>query len=150
MVLRILEKERLVTVFTLRNEKKDIKRNMFIYLGVFLFVALFGFIYEQFSHGVYSFFMAFGFLFPMVLGFFPYLAFFFLGKSKLPSILTSDLYNAGVATITVASIFKGVLDIYGTTRDIHLIVLSVSGLVLLVAGILSHIVILILSKHENV
>ncbi|MCQ2772800.1 MAG: hypothetical protein MJ238_05980 [Bacilli bacterium] len=116
---------------------------MFIYLGVFLFVALFGFIYEQFSHGVYSFFMAFAFLFPMTLGFLPYIIFYFFGKGSYPSVLTSDLYNAGVATITVASIFKGVLDIYGTTRDVHLYILSITGLILLIAGVVSHIVSLV-------
>ena len=130
-------------MFTLRSEKRDIKRNMFIYLGVFLFVALFGLIYEQFSHGVYSFFMAFAFLFPMILGFLPYILFYFFGKDNYPSVLTSDLYNAGVATITMASVFKGVLDIYGTTRDVHLYILTITGIVFLFAGIICHIISLI-------
>lgn len=133
-------------MFTLRSEKRDIKRNMFIYLGVFLFVAVFGFVYEQFSHGVYSFFMAFAFLFPMVLGFAPYILLYFFNKDKLPSVFTSNSYNAGVATITVGSLFKGVLDIYGTTRDVHLYVLFISGIVLLVAGITSYIIAIIKDK----
>lgn len=136
-------------MFTLRSDKLTVKRNMFIYLGVFLFVALVGFIYEQFSHGVYSFFMAFAFLFPMVLGFLPYLALFLFGKNIFPSEITSDIYNAGVATITVASLFKGVLDIYGTTRDVHTYTLFISGIVLLALGLISYLVILIISKKKE-
>ena len=129
-----------MTVFTLRHDRKVAKRNMFIYLGVVLFVALFGFIYELFSHGVYSFFMAFAFIFPLTLGLLIYLILFIINKDIYPSEFTSNMYNAGVATLTLGSLYKGVIDIYGTTRDLHLSIFFIVGISLLAIGVISYII----------
>lgn len=130
-------------MFTLRQDKKILKRNTFIYLGVSIFVAVFGIIYEMFSHNVYSIYMEFAFVIPLVLGLVPYTLFYFFNKSMHPSEIVSDLYNAGVTTLIVASLYKGVLDIYGTTRDVHLLTLTISGFILLGLGILTYIVTII-------
>jgi len=42
----------------------------------------------------------------------------FYGCRRIPGRLTLNLYNAGIATLTVGSIMKGVMEIYGTTNDI--------------------------------
>lgn len=122
---------------------------MFIYLGVTLFVAVLGLVYESFAHGVFSAFMMFGFVIPLVFGLVPYTLLFFFNKETNPSEIVSDLYNAGVATLTLASLYKGVLDIYGTTRYLHLGILSISGTTLILAGITIYLVTFILRKRNS-
>lgn len=136
-------------MFTLRSNKNIVKRMMFIYLGVTLFCALFGLIYEMNAHGVYSFYMAFGFIFPMTLGLFIYCLLFFFEKVNLPSVFSSNLYNAGVATLSMGIYFQGALDIYGTTRDIYFIIYVVVGITLICIGFLSYIITLITLKKEK-
>ncbi len=90
-----------------------------IYLGVSIFVALFGFIYEMFSHRVYSAHMMFAFAFPLLGGFLPYMFFAIDGKSISPRTLSASFYNAGIAALTTGSIFHGILEIYGTTSHLE-------------------------------
>ncbi|MCR5293978.1 MAG: hypothetical protein K6E30_02230 [Lachnospiraceae bacterium] len=101
------------------NENKNrALRTAAIYLGVSLFTALFGAIYERFSHEVYSYFMIYAFAFPLAGGVLP---FFLLGTVKTkryPNTVLRYLFHAGIATLTVGSIMKGVLDIYGTTNSL--------------------------------
>ena len=89
-----------------------------VYLILSVFCALFGAVYELFSHAVYSFYMIYAFGFPLVGGALPYgiLSAFHLGKSS--SALARNLYHSGIATLTVGSIVRGVLDIYGTTNSL--------------------------------
>ena len=99
-------------------EAKLIKtRNL--YLGISLFIALFGFIYELFSHRVYSGYMIFAFLFPLLGGFLPYLFFAIDGRNASPRTLSACFYNAGIAALTAGSLFRGVLVIYGTTSHLE-------------------------------
>ena len=85
--------------------KKTIR---YVFLSVFIFV--FGQIYEYFSHGVYSNYVLYAFLIP------------FLGLS-VPSFLLHSLKKAlpknscflwKCGILTVGSIYKGILEIYGT------------------------------------
>ena len=129
-----------MTLFSLNSDRKKNHNTFFVYVGVTLFCIVFGLIYETFSHGVVSFFMLFGFLFPLILGLAPYLV-LFLGKiEKGPDTVASYLYNAGVATLTVGSYFKGMLDIYGTTRDAYVIIYFTVGGVLLLSGLFLYII----------
>lgn len=134
-----------MTLFSLNKDYRKNRRTFFIYLGVTVFCGIFGLVYETFSHGVVSFFMLFGFLFPLVLGLAPYSILFITKTIKGPDTFASYLYNAGVATVSVGSYFKGVLDIYGTTRDVYVIIYFVVGGVLLLLGISSYIISLIKS-----
>lgn len=88
-----------------------------VYLGVTLFCALFGGVYEAFGHGVFSFWMLYAFAFPLALGVVP---FFLLMKHRraFPSALAADAYHAGIATLTVGSLMTGALEIYGTTSPL--------------------------------
>lgn len=89
-----------------------------IYLLIAVFCALFGIIYEQFSHGVSSGYMFFAFAFPLIGGTLPYAILSLFANGFLPGRLPRFLYNAGIATLTVGSILEGVLEIYGTTNDL--------------------------------
>lgn len=79
---------------------------------------LFGSVYEHFSHGVYSGYMLYAFVFPLAGGTLPYFAISLSGGRHVPGRLAANLYNSGLAALTMGSIFQGVLDIYGTTNGL--------------------------------
>lgn len=99
-----------------------------------LLVAAFGGIYELFSHGVWSGFMVFAFLFPLTLEALPF-CWLALRDRPLPHRWVLNLHHAGVATLTVGSIFEGVLAIYGTTNSLTLIY-WIAGAALLTGGVI--------------
>ena len=101
------------------------------------FCALFGAVYEHFSHEVYSYFMIYAFGVPLVCGALPMLM-LGLGRRRQPGRFALNAYNSGLATLTVGSLFKGVLDIYGTTNRL-LYVYVIAGAVLTAAGLLGYL-----------
>jgi hypothetical protein len=84
------------------------------YLGASLFCGIFSFVYERFSHGVYSNSMIFLFLFPLLGGALPHGAILLLG-ARAPRRVAANLYNSGVATLAVGSCLQGIFEIYGTS-----------------------------------
>ena len=114
-----------------------------------IFVFAFAQIYGLFSHGVYSAFMSYAFLLPLTLIFLPKLLNLCTGnrlwngtleteegeKKLFLSSLASFLWKSGVAVLTVGSIYKGVLDIYGTSGTFEWIYLVVGILALVSGGI---------------
>ncbi len=97
--------------------------------------ALFGGIYESFSFGVFSFFMIYAFAFPLVLGALPNLLIGTFAPQIYPSTVSRYIYHAGVATLTVGSIFCGALEIYGTTSPYENVYMVV-GAILTVTGVI--------------
>ena len=112
------------------------KKNLF-YLFLSLFVLVFGQIYEHFSHGVYSNYMIFAFLFPLLGLFLPNFLLRVLpkkgaekskgnkGEKERSSGSVTDEKNFsfwkwGIATLTVGSLYKGILEIYGTSSHLEL------------------------------
>lgn len=69
--------------------------------------ATFGLVCEHFSHGVFSGCMAFAFLIPLLGG----------AAMLLPVFRRRGtfLWRCGILTLTVGSLVRGALDIYGTT-----------------------------------
>lgn len=91
----------------------------------------FGFIYELFSHGVYSNYMMFAFLIPFLLG---SILFLVIGKLNLRvSNLSLNFYHSFVSTLTLGCIMKGFLDIYGTTNSLLNVYIYVSILLLILS-----------------
>ena len=182
-------------------------RYSFIYLAAAIFCALFGAIYEFFSHGVFSFFMIYAFAIPLAAGAFPLLWIAlrtrkYIGEEDFrdrdwmsidepylneaesdgsetlfmeivrdpgnegaesrrripvsrqedeevysaapkrmfhfPGSLELNAWGSGIAAMTAGSIFRGVLDIYGTTNKL-VIVYPVVGTVLMTFGLVSFI-----------
>ena len=118
-------------------------KNTVKYLVLSVFVFVFSQIYEYFSHGVYSNYMLYAFLIP------------FLGLS-VPSFLLHSLkkalpensrflWKSGIATLTVGSIYKGILEIYGTNGYFEFPYLLLGG-VLCILGLLS----LFSSKKQSI
>lgn len=111
------------------------------YLIVSIICAFIGGIYELFSHEVYSYYMIYAFAFPLVLGAFPWLTIGLFKKDFLPNKSIRTIFHCGIATLTIGSIFKGVLEIFGTTNPLNKIywiagsILILLGLILLVTTI---------------
>ena len=91
-----------------------------------LFCALFAAVYEAFSFGVYSYFMLFSFVFPLLGCSLPYSIMVFRDKN-IPDISSLRLWNSGIAALTVGSIIQGVIEIYGTTNQLTIIYWAAGG-----------------------
>lgn len=87
------------------------------YLFVAVICAVIGFVYELFSHGVWSVYMIGAFAVPLVLGTFVNLI-IALFRMKTPGMAAETLYACGIATLTLGSLLTGVLEIYGTTNTL--------------------------------
>ena len=128
-----------MTLFISEKNKSKVFRSLLISVGITALTALFGFVYEIFSHGVLSYFMYLAFLIPLGLGCLVYLAMWFFNIKFIPSTLVRSIYNTGVGIVTAGFIYKGVTDIYGTPRNSMFITYLVIGLILLIKGILLYI-----------
>lgn len=108
-----------------------------IYLVLTVFLALFGAVYERFSHEVYSYFMLYAFSIPLLLG---VVVFFLLMKHgrAYPNALTATLYHGGIAAMSLGSIVSGILEIYGTDHPLTRLY-WILGSTLCVLGVLSYL-----------
>ena len=101
-------------------------------VGTVLFAA----VYECFSHQVYSLAMILAFLYPLLGGLAP-ATLLMMGKDHLlPGDWPRSLWAAGIASLTLGSLFRGVLEIYGTTSRLSG-VYPVVGWTLLAVGLVS-------------
>ncbi len=107
-------------LYLLVTDKKStsIKKWAFIYLLISLFCILFGAVYEYFSHGVYSNYMIYAFLFPLIGGTLVAFLLDYGSEKIMPGRIPFNLYNSGIAALTMGNFFQGVLDIYGTTNNL--------------------------------
>ena len=117
------------------TSETELKRNLLWNVCATVFLALFGAIYERFSHEVYSYHMIYAFAVPLLLGVLPN-AVLLLRKRHVGSLALS-LWNYGIAMLSVGSVFQGALEIYGTTNSLS-IVYPIAGGALLLAGMLCH------------
>ncbi len=110
-----------MSILAAEKDPKAIKRWEFAYLLISLFCLLFGAVYERFSHEVYSGFMLYAFAVPLIGG--TLLCFLLdrFSRERMPGRLVRNLYNSGIAALTVGCIFQGVLEIYGTTNKLMII-----------------------------
>ncbi len=120
-------------------------KTAFVYLLFSCFCALFGAIYEIYSHEVYSFYMIYAFAFPLVGGALPFSAIGLFRIKKYPYSASRNIYHSGIATLTVGSIIRGVLEIYGTTNRL-VKYYWLSGMILVVVGILLYAIQIVRSR----
>ena len=129
------------------NEKNRMEKTAFGYFLIALFCALFGAVYEAFSHDVYSFYMLYAFGFPLVGGTLPFWVLSRSSRLFCPGVWSCRLYHSGIAALTVGSIVRGILEIYGTTNRLSevyfvtgVLLMAVGGMVFLFEGIRTKIV----------
>lgn len=77
------------------------------------------------------------FLIPLVCGAFPSLE-LSLARLPLPAKGSSRLWHFGIITLTIGSLVRGILDIYGTTNQ-KVTLYLIAGIVFLAASIGSYI-----------
>lgn len=118
---------------------KRLRRIIFVFMAITVFVFVAGLIYHQFGRGVFSSHMAYAFLYPLFFG-----ALFNLillpVQSRLPFAgtvgyrLYSNLYNTGIGALTLHSFVMGVLEIAGAESPLTQY-LSYFGWVCIAAGL---------------
>jgi len=114
--------------------EKKAGRIALAYAAAATFCVVFAFIYEIFSHGVYSKAMILQFLYPLVLGCVPF-ALIARFKLPLPTLTARQLWALGIAALTVGSCFLGVLEIFGTTSRLSIIFFLAGAATLCAAAI---------------
>lgn len=97
--------------------------------------ALFGAVYEHFSHEVFSYAMVYAFLIPLLGGAAPFYALAF-SRGKVPGKASRRAYHSALATLTVGCALQGVLEIYGTTNRLLSVYWIAGGILLLCAFLL--------------
>lgn len=138
----------ILSISDIKTEQVHTVKIGFVYLIISIFCVLFGAVYEHFSHEVYSGYMIYAFLFPLLGGTLPFYGMSLLFCPLTPERLTLNLYNSGIATLTVGSILKGVLEIYGTTNSLVRIYWVV-GIGLTGMGILLYLIEVLQSKKNR-
>ena len=85
-----------MTLFISENNKSVVLKKLILYIGITAFIALFGIIYEQFSHGVNSNYMWFAWIRPLIAGVGVYLLLYLL-----PMLVSIDAVDpfAGVEAL---------------------------------------------------
>ena len=101
----------------------------FTYTLVTVLCAVFGAIYEAFSHGVYALGMVYAFAFPFLGGVLPAL-FLLKWGAGFPSDAALQLWHFGISALTVGSLFSGALEIYGTTSRLTAVYWFAGGICL--------------------
>ena len=110
-------------------------KKSWIYLGISVFVFIFGQIYEYFSHGVYSSYMMYAFLIPFIGLFIPSLLNNLILKRTVSDNVTLP-WKCGIATLSAGSIYKGILEIYGTSGTFEMVYLIIGSVLCIMAAII--------------
>lgn len=98
---------------------------------------LFAMIYNQFGHGVQSVYMNYMFLCPLILGMMFYGFILLVPKAKNISRFSFNLYNSGIATLTVGSMLKGIFQIAGTASE-FVLVYGILGSIMVATGFITY------------
>ncbi|MDN5835678.1 MAG: hypothetical protein L0H36_03515, partial [bacterium] len=78
-------------------------KRLIIYIAITLFCGVFSFVYELFSHGIYSMFMVYLFTIPLALGVIPELICKYVPKFRADSAWARLMQNFAVATLATGS-----------------------------------------------
>lgn len=122
------------------NKKKNefsLKKTVVVYLILSFAAIAIDNIYALFGHGVSSAAMSWMFLYPFVGGTLVYTLVALLAPavSRAEGFrLSANIYNSGIATLTIGSFLKGILDIAGTASS-YTIVFYAAGVIFTIAGL---------------
>ena len=120
------------------HPNRQLRKTVRTYLILSLAAIAVDHIYALFGHGVSSDAMTWMFLYPLHGG----ALFYFLierlasGVSRAPgSRLSYNIYNSGIAALTVADLLKGILDIAGASSG-YTVLFRISGWAFVAAGVI--------------
>lgn len=122
----------------MNGQKNKIRKTIGVYAILSLVAIGINFIYGQFGHGVHSAAMTWMFLYPLLGG-----ALFYFLLERLKSGMTRfapfrfgyNSYNSGIATLTVGSFLKGILEIAGTNSP-YLVLFTIMGWLFITVGVM--------------
>lgn len=97
------------------KERNALRRAALVWLCAAAFVAVFGRVYQVFSHDVWSPSMVFAVMYPLLGGALPLTVCALCSVRVIPGRLCRWLLSAGLAALTVGSVLTGIFEIYGTT-----------------------------------
>lgn len=117
-------------MYTSVNKERAFLRTSLIYIAVSAFTALFGAVYEHYSHGVVSLTMVFAFVPPLILGALTSLVLHFMPDFRVLGV-SRQLWRLGVASLAVGMIFNGIIEIYGTDSPLTKYYFIASALLIL-------------------
>lgn len=120
-------------------DTKLIKNQILKHLCFSLFIFIFSIVYEIFSHNVLSYFMILSFLIPLISGAVYYIVIYLTKAYRRISVFSSKLYNSAVLTLTIGSVIKGFLEIYGTTNSL-IWVYPIVAAILVITSIIANII----------
>ena len=117
-----------MTLSILDINRKGALRRSYRYIFVTLFLIFFSFVYELKGHGVYSNYMLYCFVPSLLLGVVLWFVVGYYFKNISVYSLLPQALDSLVATLTIGMIFRGVLDIYGTTSRLCIVFVIASVL----------------------
>lgn len=126
-----------MTLFTsdIKKSRREIEKLVFTYLLATIVCAGFGAVYESFSHGVYSYYMLYAFMIPLLGGILPFSCVLYF-RNKIPRPMARRFHHFGISALTVGCIFCGVLEIYGTTNRLVIVYFTVGGMFLFLGNLM--------------
>ena len=127
-----------MTLYISDIKKRSARKTLLIYNIITVFTIVFSAVYESLSHGVYSGYMVFLFLFPLIGGVLPFTILALIKKIPYPGAVSRNLYHSGLATLAIGSCVIGILEIYGTTSAL-VIAYPMAGVLLLFGGIIVYV-----------
>ena len=108
-------------------------------LAASAFCGIFTAVYYQFSHYVYSDYMTYMFLCPLVCGTLVYAVLYLFRTHVNGSRLAFNLNNSGIAMLTVGMCFVGVLEIAGGDSP-YILFFFIGGIAFIIAAAVAFIV----------
>jgi hypothetical protein len=122
-----------------KDHNWQLRKTVLVYLILTLTAIAVNNIYALFGHGVHSASMTWMFLYLLIGGGIGY----FLMERFIPGVVNAggyqlffNLYNSGLATLTVGSFLKGILEIAGTNSP-YTIVFYITGGLFTAAGLIA-------------
>lgn len=119
--------------------KQMIRKQIIKNIVLTVLCIIFSTIYEFFSHQVYSIFMIGAFIVPLLAGVGINVIRWLVYKDIEISESALAICQCGVYTLTVGSIFRGILDIYGTTNSKGMLFWYVGFLLIAIGGALEFV-----------
>lgn len=125
-----------ILVIDKNHPNRQLRKTVRTYLILSLAAIAVDHIYGIFGHGVSSDAMTWMFLYPLLGG----ALFYFLIERRIPRVsaapgyrLSYNIYNSGIAVLTVAGLLKGILDIAGAASA-YTVIFQMSGWAFVSAG----------------
>ena len=124
-----------------RRETLQLRKTIIVYLALSVFCVFFDRVYALFGHGVRSASMSFLFLYPLVAGAVPYLLLWiFKPRREVPGFrLFYNVYNSGIAMLTIQSMLNGIMEIAGTA-SVYNVIFTICGSILTIAGAAAYLI----------